>query len=259
MAIYTPTLLLSQADKRALALLSQLILAADEQTSNNLRSNIIALAPSEAAELLRLLEDFSQSKLFHEGAYFTEQMSTGNGLHLDRLKRIYGNWRRRRGKTNVASSQRWTEFVVRSGFKFSKNAWIWPSDLRRTPVSPMSLEHFYKMERRLAYTAGLHPRVQDLISDYLISIGPQIQEMRNEGSGLEDGTLRKFVEGFFDDLRLHFSGAETQPMSRRRLVSLSTLVMDTGALFATRDWTATGVLSGIGAVIPDALGYEPEE
>jgi hypothetical protein len=46
-------------------------------------------------------------------------------------------------------------------------------------------------------------------------------------------------------------------MSRQRVVAIMTIVMDTSALFSTRDWSVAGVLSSLAAIAPDALDDSP--
>lgn len=255
MAIYQPELVLSVADREALVLLSQLALASEAEAGHNLDRNAVALSPSEANRLLELLEQFATSKLFVEGSYFVEGMGNRESEKDERLKAIYLSWRSRRGFTNVMSGSRWREFVLRAGFHHSDSAWIWPHSLQRSPIRPMALEHFLEMERRLVSTANLHPRVQKLISSFVGEMIPMLQLMRDRKLTVPRGSLKRTVGNFLEDLSDHIRGREKAPMTRRRIIALSTILMDTSALFATRDWTAAGVLSGLAAVAPDAIGF----
>lgn len=256
MAIYPPSLLLTDDDREVLALLAQLVLTSEEGGGRNLLRGEIALSPHEAHRLLVLLEQFVSSKLFLEGSYFTEQLANGEGLTNVRLKEIYLSWRSRRGRTRVASTYTWHEFTVRSGLVTSKDAWIWPQRLNRSPVRPMLLSHFVAMERKLTNAAGLHPRVANLVMEFVESALPYVDKIREMQASVEPGTINSFVKEFINDLHDHTRGQEKLPMSRKRVIGLSTIIMDTAALFATRDWTTAGVLSSLAAVAPDALGYK---
>jgi hypothetical protein len=255
MAIYQPELVLSKTDREALVLLGQLALASESDGGANLVRDAVALSPSEATRLLQLLEEFANSRLFIEGSYFAEGIGNGKADTDDRLKGIYLSWRSRRGFTNVMSGQRWREFVLRAGFNSSENAWMWPHDLQRSPIRPMKLEHFLQMEARLAKVAGLHPRVQRLIVEFVENRLQRLKALRDQQTTVNSGSLRASVEEFSRDLSDHVRGKERRPMTRKRIIAISTIMMDTATLFATRDWTAAGVLSGLAAVAPEAAGY----
>lgn len=255
MAIYKPELVLSQADKDALVLLGQLALATEATENANIPANAVALSPSEAIKLIDLLEQFAMSKLFAEGSYFAEGIGNGDANSDERLQGIYVTWRSRRGFTNIMANQRWREFVLRAGFNSSEDAWMWPHNVKRTPIRPMKLEHFLEMESRLVAMAHLHPRVQKLVMQFVERSLPNLEALREHKTAVRPGSLRSFVGSFISDLADHVRGSEKTPMTRHRVIALSTIVMDTAALFATRDWTATGVLSGMAAVAPDAMGY----
>jgi hypothetical protein len=249
-------LILSKADRQLLVLLAQFALESQGWESN-LSPEAIALSPGEAEHLLELLEQFATSKLFFEGSYFAEALANGEADTNERLREIYFSWVVRRGGTRVASSQKWREFVLRAGFNSSSEAWMWPRDLRRNPLRPMSLEHFLKMERRLLSTADIHPRVAGLVIDFVERALPALDNFRDWRVKVRPGVLRASVDHFLLQLRHHLRGREREPMSRPRVIAIMTIVMDTAALFATRDWTAAGVLSSLAAVAPDALESAP--
>jgi hypothetical protein len=257
MAIYQPSLLLTEADKEALVLLGQLILA-EQGDAHNVCRDSVTLSPAEAERLLSLLESFSTSQLFVEGSYFAEGMANGDAWTDDGLREIYLSQRRRQGRTRVMSSRVWSEFVLRAGFDSSSEAWMWPSNLRRSPLRPMTLDHFLRMEVRLALAAGLHPRVRALIIKFVEDSIPTLADIRERKAEVQRGSLRAFVGGFIENLSDHVGGREKKPMSRRQVIAVSTIVMDVAAMFSTRDWTAAGVLSSLAGLAPDALDYPPD-
>ena len=251
MAIYDPNIVLTDADREAIALLAQLILAASgEDSSSNLAPETAPLSISQAMRLLDLLEQLVTSKKFVEGAYFAEGVANGEGWEDDRLREIYLSWRKRFGFTRVASTYSWTDFVVRSGFSTGPNAWMWPA-MGRARTVVMTYDHFTKMERRLAKAAGLHPRVVRLIEALIEDGRAQIEGIRERRISVSPGTIRSFADKFLSDLKRAMHGKERRSMSRRKLVAMTTLVMDSGALFITRDWTATATISMIGSTFPD--------
>ena len=120
----------------------------------------------------------------------------------------------------------------------------------------MTLEYFSDMEQKLASAVHINPRVRKLIAGFIEGALPLIEDVRETRATVRPGSLRKTLASFVTDLRDHIRGNEKRPMTKRRVIAISTLVMDTGALFATRDWTAAGVLSSLAAVTPDALDYK---
>lgn len=247
--------MLSNTDREVLVLLSQLALSTHVEHTN-VGSDEVPLSPFEADRLLVLLEEFIVSRRFVEGSYFSEGIANGQGYSSDRLKEIYLSWRTRTGRTRVASTYTWSEFVLRAGFNSSANAWMWPRS-GLSPVRPMSLTHFVAMEQKLANAVGLHPRVRDLIVEFVESGLAQLQDLREGKATIKEGFVRRFVRSFIDALSDAKVGREKFPMTRRKVIAVSTIFMDTAALFVTRDWTATGVLSTVAAVVPDALDYVP--
>jgi hypothetical protein len=242
-----------------LVLLAQLALASTTSRETNLSPEIIPLSPQEADHLLSLLEQFANSKLFVEGSYFSERLANGDAISDDRLREIYFSWVVRRGGARVASSQKWREFMLRAGFNSSSNAWMWPRDLQRNPLRPMTLDHFLKMEKRLLAAADIHPRVAALVIEFVERALPALDDVRERKARVPEGSLRRFVDRFITGLRDHLHGHEREPMTRQRVIAITTIVMDTSALFATRDWTAAGALSSLAAVAPDALDYSPRK
>lgn len=253
MAIYEPTLILTKADREVLFLLGQLALSTfDGNCPTNLDAEDVPLSPSEAERLLQLLQEFESSKRFVEGSYFTEEIANGGGWTNDRLKEIYLSWRSRSGRTRVASTYTWNEFVVRAGFNTSSDSWMWPRSIS-SPVRPMTLKHFVSMERKLIDTIGLDPRVKALIATFVEAGLAQLDDLREGKTKIRSGAIRTFVQSFVQDLADRQTGREALPMKRKRVIALSTILIDTSALFVTRDWTAAGVLSTIASVAPDAF------
>jgi len=114
MAIYEPSLLLSNTDREALSLLGQLALSSCGDGSN-VHADAVALSPAEAQHLLELLEQFAASRQFIEGSYFAEGLANGDVWKDDGLREIYLSQRKRRGHSRIASGHTWREFVLRAG------------------------------------------------------------------------------------------------------------------------------------------------
>lgn len=254
MGIYKPQLALTKSDCEVLILLGQLVLATEGQKTDNLPINAVILSPADALRLLQLLEEFVSSKLFVEGSYFTEGIANNSDADDDRLREIYLSWRSRRGHSRISSGYVWAEFLHRVGFNGGRDGWYVNGQARNSPVRPMPLELFVSMERKLLQVSGLNPRVSELIMEMVQSAMPAVQSLRANENKIQKGSIRRFVKDTIEDISEHIGGREKELMSRRKIIALSTVILDTSALFTTRDWTATGVISGIAAVVPDALG-----
>lgn len=248
MAIYEPEIFLSSTDRELLQLLGQLVLA-QHPTNDNISGEQVTLSPSEGKRLLVLLEQFVESKLFQEGSYFAEGMANGEAWHDDAIREIYLSWRKRRGRTRVMAGRHWNEFVLRAGFRFSESARMYVDGPLRTPVRPMPLDHFLKMEARLLKAASVHPRVAQLVLDLVRASRPSLEKFRQGEKKIERGTIVSRVKSVFGKIRDAQRGLERRPLSKFELVSVATIITDTTTLFTTRDWTATGVISNLAAVM----------
>jgi hypothetical protein len=252
MAIYEPHLFLSPNDKETLILLGEIALSAYGERSN-ICSDSIALSPREAEQLLKLLEDFASSKRFLEGAYLAEGLANDQAWSDPRLKRIYSSQRAKHGQSQIMSGQHWRELVVRAGIGTAGNTDMGYANFRRGPVRPMSQAHFLKMEAKLAASAGLNPRVQRILIEFAELAMPGLEKLRDQKISLNYGSVRQLIGSFQADLTDHVNGTERTTLKRQRVAAVAMVVMDTAALFTTRDWTATGVLSTLAATVAAAI------
>lgn len=256
MAIYDPKIDPSNSEARAIALLNNLLeRAASSEGTANSGENLLDISPSEAAELADFLFEFVRSKKFVEAAFFTESLSGAGALSNDRAKEIYLSWRTRFGKTRVASTFAWNEFVVRAGFGFTDNAQMYVRTYRH-PVQPMPLRHFLAMEVRLARAYGLSNAATEIISDYYEGRLRLIDEIRRGDRDLAPGTVQKSATETADSFEAVAKCSPRKSISKARLAACTGLIMDIGAFFVTRDWTATGVASVAGSTFPDLVGVE---
>ena len=256
MAIYEPKIERSEAEGRAIALLNLLLeRAAGSAGSANSGEHFLEISPAEAGELADFLFEFVRSRKFVEAAYFTESLSGPSPLSNDRAKEIYLSWRTRLGKTRVASTFTWNEFVVRAGFGFTENAQMYVRAYRH-PVQPMPLKHFLAMEVRLARAYGLSKTAIQIISDYYERRLGLIDELRRGQKGLARGTVEKCANEIAESFDAVAKCSPHRTISKPRLAACTGLIMDVGAFFITRDWTATGVASVAGSTFPDLVGVE---
>jgi hypothetical protein len=255
-AIYEPSLNLSKKERDAISVLNVLLTrSASGDTSANSSEELIEISPSEALAVADFLNDLRNSRKFMEGAYFTEALAHGRGLTDKRAKEIYLSWRSRLGKSRVASTFVWNEFVVRSGFGFSDSAHMYVRALR-SPVRPMMPEHFLAMEIRLGRAYQLSRPAIRVISEFYEKRLRLIEDVRKGVLPFENNSIERTAT----DLEETFEGvARCSPkkrLTKSRLAACTGLIMDIGAIFITRDWTAAGVASVVGTTFPDLVGIE---
>ncbi|MEL7691749.1 hypothetical protein [Citromicrobium bathyomarinum] len=254
MPIYEPQIALSEVDRELLELLGQLLLS-QHCLGHNMPAVNVPLSLAEANRLLYLLESFVESRYFREAAYFIEGMANGDAWSNDNLREIYLSWRKYKGRSRAMSSRHWNEFVVRAGFNSSENSAIYAGGFRQAPVRPMPLEHFVKMEAKLAGSANIHPRVTQLILELVTEASPKITALRKSKGGLKKDSVWTGVRNLADKISEVARGLERHPVSKFELVAITTTVLDASAMYTTRDWTATGVLSNLAAVSLQSLDF----
>lgn len=186
MAIYDPSPFLTKADKELLRLLAQLIVEQeDHRWTPNRDRDFSELTGREALELLELIEQFIDSKRFIESSYLVEKVFGGATYDDRALRNIYLGWRRFHGKSRALASVQWQNVLARLGaIGVSRgDAQYW----YRAGAEPMSLDHFYKMESRLADALGMSPRVKSLILGYVRLQFGYIDRIRSGSNHLEEG------------------------------------------------------------------------
>lgn len=256
MAIYEPNLRFSKAEMLAISILDALLArSSDQKNGENSGEDLVEISPSEARDLAAFLDDLRNSRKFRESAYFTEALADGKGLTDDRAKEIYLAWRTRHGRTRVASTFVWNEFVLRAGFGFSDNARMYQRPYR-SPVTPMPLGHFLAMEVRLANSYGLSDQTTEIISQYYEKRLRLIDEVRKGDRVLPSGTVEQSASELADTFESIAKCSPAKSVTKARLAACTGLIMDIGAMFITRDWTATGVASVVGMSLPDLVGIE---
>ena len=239
MSIVTPTPVLSESDKRLISLMSKLLIDQTYRADgrSNVSGNAIILTDSEANELLQRIENLVASHQFIEASYFVEGLTVPEESEKSNLREIYLSARQRRGRTRALASTHWAEFQVRLGIG---QATLWGINAR-----PMSMSYFQKMERKLLSTAGLHPRVVDLVMHVIELQSKAIEDIRHSRRSLSRGAIKQAVFESFLKLRDQFSHIRDPQISSARIAAAITIVSDISILFTTRDWSVTGTLSTI--------------
>lgn len=226
MAIYDPEIFLGRDDRELLRLLANLLLSCEGgDAGRNLPAGKVPLSYSETKTLLELLEQFVTSKKFQEGAYFIEKLFSSGSLYDKELRDIYLGWRRRYGKSRAVATIQWENFLGRLGIwtrdRGNPNLWY------RASASPMPMKHFLSMERRLATSAGLHPRVKALILDFLRAREVALESIRTGGAALRRGQVREPPTKLLAELRREeASPTGVAPISTSKLTGILTIVMD---------------------------------
>jgi hypothetical protein len=250
-AIYDPALFLTRNDKELLRLLGELVLAQEGvEWRTNHPSDHIPLSDAEADTLLCLLEEFVATKRFRESAYFVEKLFSDE-YNPNQLRDIYLKWRKKYGKSRAVATIQWQNFLARLGaitpFEGANRIWYRASATRMAP------EHFLRMEQRLIVAAGLSPRVETLIVDYLKSRIESVERVRSRQLRLHEGQVSEKPTEIIEALKKGQEGhLGYQPIRASKIAAVMTIVMDLSALYTTRDWSVTGFLSTVAGALPTA-------
>ena len=251
MAIYDPDLFFTNTDLELLRLLGDLVLCWDENAERaNYPAGEVPLSPAEARQLLRLLEAFVSSRKFVEGSYLIERLFGGEAFTDPNLRDVYLGWRKRVGKSRAVATVQWENLLRRIGLSVgAPNPPIW----YRASAQPMPLDHFVKMEMKLADAAHVHPRVKALIYKLVEARKEYLTEVRFGRRKLTSGAISEAPKPLIYALRKSASRTGAAPMSTTKLAGIMTIVMDFSALYTTRDWSVTGFLSTIAGAVPPAI------
>lgn len=238
MVTYPPTPTLSTNDRRLIKLMATLLLEQIEgqSISSNRSADEVVLTDQEAGELLELLDRLVESKQFVETATFVEGLAGANTVNDRQLREIYLSARKRKGRSRAVASYHWAEFCVRLGIVKGP---IW-----NVSATPMSLEHFYEMERRLLSAAGVAPRVIAVVMKVVIAQSSGLQRLREGKQSLSRGVVKQAIIDPF--LRLRERSAQrigSRQVSVTRVAAALTLMSDISIMFTTRDWSVAGTLS----------------
>lgn len=252
MAIYNPEPFLSSVDRELLGLLSQLVLEQEQGWTGNRDRDFTELTNAEAQQLLRLLEDFIGTKRFIESTYLIESVFSGSEYDDRRLKEIFLRWRKFHGKTRAVATVQWRDFLMRLGAIPSEqaNARYW----YRASARPMDLDHFYRMEARLADAAGLHVRVRELILAYVRLQFTYVDRVRAGAETMNAGQIADKPKSLIKTLKLgQGSQLGQKPIPTTKIAEVMTIVMDLSSLYTTRDWSVASILSTVAGASPSAI------
>ena len=248
MAVYDPRLFFSTEDRELLRLLALIVLEQEGWAGPNTTSDGTHLTQNEAHKLVSLLQEFVASKKFRESAYLTEGLFGAhpeNGL----LRDLYLKGRRSVGRSRAVAHIQWENLLGRIG--------IWPTHSRSERVwyqasaTPMSMEHFLKMERRLAIAADIHPAVRDLIDRYVKYRLDYVEKVRTGSVKMEKDQVFAGPNNLLGRLKTDLnSPIGISPIKTNKIIGVMTIVMDLGSLYTTRDWSVASFLSQIAGSIP---------
>lgn len=251
MAIYSPRVFLSKDDRELVGLLAHLLADCDRVHNASNRSPQEAyLADSETLRLIDLLESFVESKKFREGVYFIESLVGDSNASRDSAKEIYLSWRRRHGRTRAVSTAQWENFIARLGIQRESRFSLM---YFRTNVLPMDFQYFLRMERKLANSASLSPRVRELVIAFVSAREAAIEKIRSGEMKIEKGSVSGPPKEIIENLKSSEKSLGPDPIPIDRITAVLTIVLDFSTLFTTRDWSVAGFVSTISAAVPQAV------
>lgn len=242
MAIFNPEVHLSKVDKQLLGLLVHLVLETENSSgkNTNIPERWIVLSQQQYAELIPLLEQYiSQSKI-QQAHTFVEIIGGLQEGEEENAREIYLSLRKRHGRSRAMSSMHWSNFQMRLGLRWR---------LTRASFSErMKFKYFVEMERRLLNWLKVHPRVAELILEYIQANEENVEDIRNGLKKIQQGHLTNLVRDLIQhQTEINIVNEFERPISQQRLISIVTLVADSSTLFTTRDWSVCGVISTMAA------------
>ncbi len=216
-------------------------------SQSNLSGDQIALSDIEAEELLQLLEQLVSSGEFKRACHFVEEL-TAPQQNFRPLREIYLSARKQLGRSRAVASFHWSDFLTRLGIR-APDAWY----VRSTP---MSLDHFHGMERKLLLSAQLNPRVVNFVLKVVAAQDAGLEAIRAGNRALVRGAVRNAIELPLSKLRKMHGKVMDQDMSATSIAHAMTVICNSSVLFTTRDWSVTGALSTMAgalaaSVVPD--------
>lgn len=246
MSIYPPTPKLSANDKRLLVLMARLLIERLDRlpSQSNLTGDRVALTDDEAEELLQRLEQLVSDEGFKRVCYFVEGLSSPQ-KNLRVLREIYLSARKQLGRSRAVASMHWSDFLVRLGIR-DHDAW----HIRSTP---MSLDHFHGMERKLLQSAQLNPRVVNFIMKIVAAQDGELEAIRAANRQLMKGTVRDAIEVPLSKLRKMHGKIVDRDMSATRLAAAMTVICNSSVMFTTRDWSVAGTLSTMAGAVTASI------
>ncbi len=252
MAIYPPEFFLTGSDRELLRLLGELVLSWDGVGTSNAGLGSVTLTQSEARRLLELLEQFVSSRQFTEGTYLAEKLFGDGSLYDRTLRDIFLAGRKRVGKSRAVATIQWENLLGRIGIwtpdRDNPNVWY------RASARPMPLDHFMRMEAKLATAVGLHPRIKALILKLVEARLDYIEQVRFGERKLDSGQISGPPKQLLSTLQREGTDAVgPPPMNTSKLVGIMTIVMDLSALYTTRDWSVASFLSTIAGATPPVV------
>lgn len=247
MAIRPPYITLSDEERRLITLLEKLIYVAitDQWQSEN----ISAPSNSEIDELFLLIQHLAESRRFRENTYLAENLHLDTTAQAEQaMKRIYITAAGAKSARNPFAPRHWADFTTRLGH---------PRDLTSyaTETSPMTYEHFLKMEKTLFDQFELRPSVSRLLLKLVAEHQDRVEETRRAKQELPSNFVLNLISDLPDSIR-RFSLTHwlDQPMETNRAAGLLTIVINLSALYSSRDWSVASVLSTLAGAMTVAVG-----
>jgi hypothetical protein len=114
---------------------------------------------------------------------------------------------------------------------------------------PFTFQEFISRENSLFMEAGLDIRVRNVLTRFLVQCEKPLENGRSQPQ-FSPPSPKNLVERTAEAIRLNIIKWKIGlDLRTPRYASLLTIIVNSGAAFTTRDWTAIGVLSATAAVV----------
>lgn len=244
--IYTPKPVVDSKRARLIQLLSQLLLEQLSQDNPNRPRKDVVLSEAERSELQTLIDDIRTDRSFFASLAFIDGLTGSNRMTSEQLRELYLSERRRRGFSRRFAASQWHQFLTRLGARAGDLSTL----VRATRRMP--LEHFEEMESRLLSYFKIPNEVRANLLRCISESREQLERIRAD--------LSNFPYYFqFYNLKaetrkiLNLLQEKRDSLSSKQVAGMTIVVVDTTALFTTRDWSVSGTLSTIAGALTMTL------
>lgn len=223
--------------------MAELLLEFCGTPGGNAPAGHVLLSEQDARQLLELMESLLEDERFIRRLQYVKTMLETSGHELELERKLV----RLTGKRPIAAGIGMTAENMR---KRRVRIGVLRQSRERDP-SPVTFQHFLKMEELLYNDLGVGPAVSELLLRVAVqnevALMALVRAVHDEKrvhppSSLSLGAIKR---AFVSRLR----EAHSKEMPANKLIGLTTLVANGSVLFTTRDWDAIGVLSQLGAAL----------
>lgn len=231
MRVVKPDMHLTDTEKMLIKILAQKLVDDEERSLRltNMSSQEVSISDEDAYILIDLINAVINRMEFKQITQFMERVLSSE--ENDPLSReIYLSNKKKRGRSRAHASNHWADFRVRLG--------LYQSWYPGSRSSPMTKEHFLKMEESLFYNAGLNEKAIPVLMQVVATEWDAFEKLRENKEGLPAKSAEQSLKNLSEQIK---EGV----VNKINIGAAVTLVANGAVMFTTRDWGVTGTISSI--------------